>query len=60
MQALLTANISSQWTPVALIGAGLFGTLLALPLLCNPDKRPGRRRHQLPQPTLTGAVGEKP
>jgi len=41
MQALLTVNIFSQWTPVALIGVGLFGALLALPLFCKPDERPG-------------------
>jgi len=44
MQALLSVNIFSQCTPVALIGAGLFGALLALPLICNRNTRCRWRR----------------
>ncbi len=41
MQALLTLNIFSLWLPGALLGAGLFGTLLALPVIFKQDTRPG-------------------
>jgi hypothetical protein len=39
MQALLTVNIFAQWILAALLGVGLFGLVLALPLLVNPDPR---------------------
>jgi hypothetical protein len=41
MQALLTLNIFSHWLPGALLGAGLFGTLLALPMFFKDDTQPG-------------------
>lgn len=41
MQALLTLNIFSHWLPGALLGAGLFGTLLALPVFFKEDAPPG-------------------
>jgi len=39
MQALLTVNIFAQWLLAALLGVGLFGLVLALPLFVNPNPR---------------------
>ena len=41
MQTLLTVNIFAQWLLAALLGVGLFGLVLALPLIVNPDPRSG-------------------
>lgn len=54
MQALLTVNIFAQWLLAALLGVGLFGLVLALPLIVNPNPRPGPgdadHRHPLEVP----------
>jgi hypothetical protein len=39
MQTLLTVNILAQWLLAALLGVGLFGLVLALPLIVNPNSR---------------------
>jgi hypothetical protein len=50
MQTLLTANIFAQWLLAALLGVGLFGLVLALPLIVNPNPRsdPEGARHSHP------------
>ena len=50
MQALLTVNIFAQWLLAALLGVGLFGLVLALPLIVNPNPRsdPEGARHSHP------------
>jgi hypothetical protein len=54
MQALLTVNIFAQWLLAALLAVGLFGLVLALPLIVNPGPRSGQHdadhRHPLEVP----------
>jgi hypothetical protein len=50
MQTLLTVNIFAQWLLAALLGVGLFGLVLALPLIVNPNPQsdPEGARHSHP------------